>query len=668
MNLRLKLSLVLSSFVLIPFALTSYFYYQNFKNTITQKTFERLNKITSLTSHGISEYLRSNLHLFRSFASRPSLSRGLLNLRVGNSYLKPSLRTSLQEALKGQSDLKKMSVLDFKGKIIVSTDFNSEGKSYPLWKYLTLAKEQTVYFLMSEEANLTPRLYLAGPILQNGQPAGVLVIESGVENLLKILAEISALGNHASVALIWRDERQNALTFLAPTSLSSQQKGEFVKFLGQTNASANFIATKNITATPWIFAAKMNEEYFLREVNKIKNKIWILGGVILLILFISNLFLRQQLLKPLLELSFLTSKVREQHPDFVQPMLLIQSGRKDEIGKLALAIKDMTQELVSTQKALEEKVQHRTQALQKQTEQLIASRRAALNLVEDTLLAKKAVETTQHELQQAKDELDLRVQERTQQLKQSEERFKKANEELRYANQMKSAFISMVSHELRTPLSAMKSGIDIMLEEIEGPINTSQHETLTIAKRNIDRLARLISNVLDYSRLEAGKMEMFYEDTNLNEVFEEICHSVEPEIMQKNLHLIREFPLTSLIVNCDADKIKQVLLNLLNNAIKFTEHGTITARMVQENDMVKLEIEDTGVGIPTQDHEKIFEMFGQSLSRGIWKTGGSGVGLAVTRLIVQEHKGKIALTSEPGKGSVFKVWIPLDSQARAQVH
>ena len=668
MKLRLKLSLVLSSFVLIPFALTSYFYYQNFKNATTQKTFERLNEITLITHNGISEYLRTNLRLFQSFASRPSLSRGLLNLKVSNFYLKPSLRMSLQEALKGQPDLKKMSALDFKGKIIVSNDPNSEGKSHPLWKYLTLAKEQTVYFLMSEEANLSPQLYVAGPILLNGQPLGILVLESGVENLLKILSDISTLGHHASVALIWHDEKQNTLTFLAPTTLSSQQKGEFIKSLNHPNTPKNFIATKNITATPWIFVAKINEAHFLNEINKIKKAIWFSGGVILVIIFISNLFLRQQLLKPLLELSLLTSKVKEQHPDFIQPMLLIQSGRKDEIGKLALAIKDMTQELVSTQKALEEKVQQRTQALQKQTEQLTASRRAALNLVEDTLLAKKAIETTQNELQQGKDELDLRVQERTQQLKQSEERLKKANEELKYANQMKSAFISMVSHELRTPLSAMKSGIDIMLEEIEGPINHSQRETLTIAKRNIDRLARLISNVLDYSRLEAGKMEMFYEKTNLNEVCEEICHSVEPEIIQKNLRLIRNFPATPLIVNCDADKIKQVLLNLLNNAIKFTDHGTISASMAQENDMVKLEIEDTGVGIPTKDHEKIFEMFGQSLSRGIWKTGGSGVGLAVTRLIVQEHKGKIALRSEPGKGSVFTVWIPLDSQAHAQVH
>ena len=242
--------------------------------------------------------------------------------------------------------------------------------------------------------------------------------------------------------------------------------------------------------------------------------------------------------------------------------------------------------------------------------------------------------------------------------KYTEEQIKKANETLHLANQMKSTFISMVSHELRTPLSSMKSSTDILLNELEGPINEEQRETLNITKRNIDRLSRLISNVLDYSRLEAGKMAMVYEKTDLHELVNEVCHSVTTDLHEKNLQLIQELSSDPLSIVCDSDKCKQVLLNLLNNAIKFTETGTIYLRVIPENHDIRFEVQDTGIGIPKEDHEKIFKMFEQSQQGEHLKSGGSGIGLAVAQLIVQEQKGKITVASEPGKGATFRVWIP----------
>lgn len=235
---------------------------------------------------------------------------------------------------------------------------------------------------------------------------------------------------------------------------------------------------------------------------------------------------------------------------------------------------------------------------------------------------------------------------------------KHTEEQTKKATQIKSTFISMVSHELRTPLSSMKSGTDILLNEFEGPINEPQRETLDVIKRNIDRLSRLISNVLDYSRLEAGKMAMIYEKTDLHELINEVCHSVTTDLDEKNLQLVQELPSGPLSIVCDSDKCKQVLLNLLNNAIKFTEAGTIWLRVIPEKDKIRFEVQDTGIGIPKEDHEKIFKIFEQSQQSKHPKSVGSGVGLAVARLIVQEQKGKITVASKPGKGATFRVWIP----------
>ncbi len=248
--------------------------------------------------------------------------------------------------------------------------------------------------------------------------------------------------------------------------------------------------------------------------------------------------------------------------------------------------------------------------------------------------------------------------------KHTEEQVRRANEELQRVNQMKSSFVSMVSHELRTPLSSMKSGIDILLDGIDGPINEGQRETLTITKRNIDRLARLINNVLDYSRLEAGKMQMVFERADMAEVVREACEVMKPDIAGKQIQFTLELPDRPLYAVCDADKIKQVMINLLSNAVKFTDQkGKIHVALASSKEQITIEVEDDGVGINPEDHQKIFEMFGQATQRGVWKTGGSGVGLAVCRLILQNHGGTITAKSEPGKGALFTATFRADLPA-----
>lgn len=249
-------------------------------------------------------------------------------------------------------------------------------------------------------------------------------------------------------------------------------------------------------------------------------------------------------------------------------------------------------------------------------------------------------------------ELEHRVEERTLELR-------KANEELIRLNKIKSEFTSMVSHELRTPLTAIKSGIEVVLDGIDGPINEEQKQSLSIVQSNVDRLDKLILNVLDFTKFESGKIDIFFDKTNLNKLATDVFILMNPVAHKKGVVASLDLPPEDLFGICDADKVRQLLINLFDNAIKFTEKsGRIFMRLSQHGDSVRLELEDTGIGIAKNDFGKIFEMFGQVHHKGDRKTGGTGIGLAVCRKIAQQHRGDIVVDSAPGLGTKFTFAFP----------
>ncbi len=250
-------------------------------------------------------------------------------------------------------------------------------------------------------------------------------------------------------------------------------------------------------------------------------------------------------------------------------------------------------------------------------------------------------------------ELEEKIRERTVQLEE-------ANQALTRLNRIKSDFISMVSHELRTPLTSIKGGIDIILDGIEGEISRSQGEVLQIAKNNVDRLARLIDNVLNFNRMEAGRLEVFFQPTDLGILVEETCRLMEMEAARKDIGIrVEVAPNQNTIAVCDGDKIRQVLINLIHNAVKFTEsQGKITVRLKRESGRILIAVEDTGMGIAPEDQKKIFEIFeqGTDLKK---RAGGVGLGLMIVKKYMELHSGEIRLESEVGKGSTFVLILPV---------
>ncbi|MGD9580960.1 MAG: ATP-binding protein, partial [Vampirovibrionia bacterium] len=269
------------------------------------------------------------------------------------------------------------------------------------------------------------------------------------------------------------------------------------------------------------------------------------------------------------------------------------------------------------------------------------------------------------------------------------EEIKEKNLKLEKLEKLKSEFISIVSHELRTPLTAIKSSIDIILSLKAGAITVIQEKFLTNAKRNVDRLSSIINDLLDLSKIEAGKMDYRYTALDLTEPLNHVISTFKLMAEPKNITIEAEVDDNNLPQTYgDCDKLEQIFANLLSNAIKFTPtNGTIKVSLKLVNaetinsdlfykdpastlrpynkpqgEYLKVTVADTGVGIAEEDLHKVFDKFQQiesSLSREV---GGTGLGLAITKQLVDAHRGEIWVESELNKGSKFCLILPVAEQ------
>jgi len=236
---------------------------------------------------------------------------------------------------------------------------------------------------------------------------------------------------------------------------------------------------------------------------------------------------------------------------------------------------------------------------------------------------------------------------------------KKAEEKLKETMEIKSQFISTVSHELRTPLGCIKEGISIVLDGLVGQINDQQRKFLDIAKRNVDRLAVLVNNVLDFQQLEADKVGLDIQTNDISEVVEEAYQTMAVAAKNKGIDFSLELEDSLPKARFDSTKIIQVLTNLINNAIKFTpQAGKVCLYAgTQGQDMV-IRVSDTGMGIPQEALAKIFDRF-YRVHRPGKEIQGTGLGLSIVNKIVTMHGGRIEVESELDKGTTFIVFLPL---------
>jgi len=236
-------------------------------------------------------------------------------------------------------------------------------------------------------------------------------------------------------------------------------------------------------------------------------------------------------------------------------------------------------------------------------------------------------------------------------------------ERLKEIDKLKTQFLANMSHELRTPLNSIIGFSRVILKGIDGPLTELQKADLTSIYNSGQHLLGLINNILDLSKIEAGKMELNFEETEVEPIIKTVLSTAVALVKDKPVTLKQDIPEQLPNIWADPTRIRQIVLNLVSNACKFTEEGTVSVRVTADDKRVTFSVSDTGIGIPEEKLEHIFEEFTQVDASTTRKAGGTGLGLPISRHFVEMHHGKIWVQSRLGQGTTFSFYIPTTPDA-----
>jgi signal transduction histidine kinase len=311
----------------------------------------------------------------------------------------------------------------------------------------------------------------------------------------------------------------------------------------------------------------------------------------------------------------------------------ISINSKDEIGLLANSYNHMIRTLRITYKSL------------KDTE---------VDLIEHRDHLKTMVKDRTSQLEDANEKLSAEIKERIQTLNE----LAVAKEHAEAADRFKSAFLATMSHELRTPLNSIIGFTGIILQGIVGPLNDEQKKQLNMVRGSAQHLLSLINDIFDISKIEAGQLQIAHEDYNLRQTIEKAVESARPLADKKGLELTSSVSSEIENITGDRRRVEQILLNLISNAIKFTEKGSVKIKCEPEEGKVTIRVIDTGIGIKNEDTETIFKAFRQ-IDSGLTRIyEGTGLGLSICKRLVELMGGNIRVTSVLGSGSTFSFSLP----------
>ncbi len=278
-------------------------------------------------------------------------------------------------------------------------------------------------------------------------------------------------------------------------------------------------------------------------------------------------------------------------------------------------------------------------------------------LFSSSFVLRRMVASKTIDLREARDNLEIKVDERTSELS-------IVNERLKGLDQLKSMFIANMSHELRTPLTSIIGFTKIVLKGWAGDINEEQDKQLSIVLKSANLLLALINDIIDISKIETGKIAIKIEEFDYKDLIESLITTFELKAQKKGLKLSLELP-DELKIKTDKKRITQILNNLISNAIKFTDKGVVSIKVILEDDIVSVKVKDSGIGIKKEDIEKLFKPFTRVVSSKEYREG-TGLGLHLSKKLAERLGGSIELESEYGKGSTFTFTLDLSKLVKKE--
>lgn len=462
---------------------------------------------------------------------------------------------------------------------------------------------------------------------------------NNIKNILSTIPESYKKGNLQEwEKLEYSFERLSTLyKRLLNTIEKSRGKNFFDKISKEKlNSIANSISveTQTIISVTTILRDKSVVSYDDISAKLNKVSMWIIT-IMTLLMFLFAFYIAKKIIDALDLLSKGTSSISAGDLNY-----RVFLDTKDELGRFASSFNKMVDKLEETMTShdkLEDVVKERTEALEK-------SRIAAISVMEDANHQKKAAEEANRELEK---EIKTR--------KETEKELITAKKDAEYANRSKSIFLANMSHELRTPLNAIMGFSELLAKSPK--ILEEQKKTLDIIHKSGDHLLKLINDVLDLAKIEAGKILLennpFDLGTVVNESLDLMTQRAGAKGLKMELDQTSSFPR---YITSDAGKIRQIIINYLSNAVKYTKEGGIKVILATRDNMLHIEVSDSGVGIAKEDIQKVFEPFVQV--GGSSSKTGTGLGLAITKQFVELLGGSVGVESELGKGSSFWAFIP----------
>ena len=418
----------------------------------------------------------------------------------------------------------------------------------------------------------------------------------------------------------------------------------------------------------YVFVNQSKKEIFapLRHIAVVLGEV---SFVLFLIFLWIGHVLGDKLAGPVRELRRAAEEVRKGNWNYA---LDIRS--RDEIEDLAESFRYMIEHLRRRQTELikaKEEIEILSHGLEvrieERTKELSESQRATLNILEDLNETNEKLTKYTKELTQTKEDLETQswgLQKANDGIKALYQELEEKNVDLAKLNQLKDDFVSVVAHELRNPLGMVREAATLILDGLMGPVVENQRKYIEMIKRTGDRLIRITTDLLDLAKIEAGKIVVNVESMDFLSLVRQSLEGVVLRAHQKGITLLEDFPSGKLNILGDFDKLSQVISNLLSNACKFTERGGITVEVKDLGENVQCAVRDTGPGISAENLPRLFRKFEQFGKAGRSSEKGSGLGLVISKSIIEAHGGRIWAESEFGKGSSFIFTLPKDRRRK----